>query len=399
MIGRFALDPRALASPEDAGSEARGPSFLNQNRRLARTIRDFGLLNVMGNQDKEDLNTAILAQAVTLGYDVWSLLLAALDEEQGQGVLWAEPRRERSTRDYCESGDLDELRRCVDVVVVDDGSRSRVPRIDSHLAEALYDIDGFVQVSEGFELVVPGAIDECETINSIRGRRRETVIPKRTTREEIWTNYFRPFARVSKEVHIFDRYLFAGLMPSQPKTPGGPPDKPLGINHVLWLLNSLDRDLRSDATIHIYAYTGKKLAEVNKLDPAEAFTMKRVAEILGGLKKWNRPRQLNLYLSDSNINHDRHIRFSCGHALMLQAGFDRFRWDPLSAAVGYAHVPPGESVDARQRAESAAKQAAQHWVLKSTDNGFEEVKRHEVAHPSPVPRDWNQAKGTRRGRP
>lgn len=350
MIGRFAVDPRALA-----GSSETGPSLRSHYSRLARIILEFGTLHLMGEKDKCELEKALREQAAALGYDFWTKLHKAL-ASQGPGVLWAEPPRQSSTRDYCESGELDELGKCVDLLVVD--NRSRIPGLDSYLAEALYEIDQFAQYNDALEVTLPNAIDDCETITSLRSLREEHIIEAGTARDEIWADYFSPLASISTKVTIFDKFFFSGVLPWRKS------------EYLLWILNCLDDDLPPGATVDIYAYPGDKLNERYK------FGVEEIGKTLRNLKRWK--RQLNLFLTDQ-LDHDRHMRFSCGHAVKSDGGFDHLRFHPdgrLRDPFSYSYLKPGRSLDQRTEVEERAKGSAQLWVLESKLARFEEVPIH-----------------------
>ncbi|MCW3159471.1 hypothetical protein [Micropruina sonneratiae] len=360
MIGRFALDPRALAVPNGGGA-----AFLTQNRRLARVIEAFGVLSLMGEKDQRELTQAILDQANTLGYDLWSTVLSSLND-RAHGVVRIKPSRDLSTQDYCALGDLEGFSGCADLVVVD--GASRIPGLGTLLEQVLYNEDEFVQINDNLELTLPSAIDECETITSLRTLREATVIQAGTNRTEIWARYFSPLARLSTEVSISDRYLFSGLLVRR--------QLPESAEYLIWLLDSLDRDLPPSAKVSIYAYNGAKLAKDSTKKEAEPFGIEEVAKVLRRLNHWNRPGQLHVFLTDT-LSHPRTINFNCGHALRADAGFDHFKFkdDGLISDLEYNYVGPGPGMRRIESSLSSAESKARQWVLKSKKAGFEEIPR------------------------
>lgn len=362
MIGRFAVDPRALTGTGETGHALR-----NQNSRLARTIMEFGVLNLMGERDQRELVEALREQINALGYDFWTKVLRALASE-GPGVMWATPPRQKSTRDYLESGKLDELRGLVELVIVD-GDHSRVPGLDASLADSLYDTAGYANVDNSLELVLPSAVDECRTLYSLREMRKETVIQPGVSNGDLWASYFSPLARTSTRVDLFDKFFFSGLMPRR------------SLDYLLWILNSLDRDLPPTAEVNIYAYSGQQVARESKDRSARAFDIADIAKALRQLSRWNRPGRLNVFLCE-RMDHDRHMRFNCGHAFMSQAGFDHLRFDGdrrLRNRFSYAYVAPGKSLETRIAVENDVRnlvrqrRQASRWVLKSKKGGLEEA--------------------------
>lgn len=358
MIGRFAIDADALSLPNGAGLGAR-----IEHKRLAESVLEYGLLGVLGPSDADKLSAAMERLAGQLGYDFWRPLMRAIDSA-GPGVFRARPPHNRSVHDYAVAGDLEQLRAVVDLLVLADSS-DRTPGLTPTVERALYDDDGFASFANGPELALASAVDQSQTVHRVKALQRETIIPAGTLRNAVWDTYFRPLARVSTEVNIFDRFLFSGLLKTS-KFNGN-------ASLLLWLLSSLDRDLPRSATVNLFARSGDRVAAENHDKTAQPYSVGNISDAVKKLRGWKRDGRLHLYLDDS-LDHDRHFRFSCGHAIMSQGGFDRLRFNREGALLkpfSYAHVPPGDGLDQRAAVEAKARMNGSHWILKAKATGFE----------------------------
>ena len=355
MIGRFAIDADALRLPDGAGLGAR-----LEHKRLAETVLECGLLGVLGPTDADALGGALKRLADQLGYDFWRPLMRAIDSA-GSGVFRADPPHGRSVHDYTMAGELEQLQPVIDLLVLGSAG-DRAPGLAPTIERALYDDHGCASFAEGPEVALSSAIDQSETVHRLKALHRETVIPAGVLRNAVWDTYFRPLARVSSEVNIFDRFLFSGLI------------KRRGFNGsdslLRWLLRSLDRDLPPDAVVNLFARSGDRVARENHDQTAMPYS---VADISAAVKRsgWQRDGQLHLYIDDA-LHHDRHLRFSCGHAIMPQGGLDqlRFRDGALVKPFSYAYVPPGDGLNRRADEEAKARSRGIHYVHRSNDDGF-----------------------------
>lgn len=354
MIGRFAIDADALGLPNGGSLGAR-----LEHKRLAECVLEYGLLGLLGPKDAKDLCAAMRGLADQLGYDFWRPLIRAIDSS-GPGVFRAHPPHDRSVHDYTLAGDLEQLQTVVDLIAL--GASDRAPGLTPAVATALYDEHGHASFANGPEVALSSAVDQSETVHHLKALHRETVIPAGSLRDAVWDTYFRPLARVSTEVNIFDRFLFSGLV------------KRRGFNGsdslLRWLLRSLDRDLPPGATVNLFARSGDRVARENHDQSAKPYS---VADISAAVKRcgWQRNGRLHLYIDDA-LHHDRHVRFSCGHAIMPQGGFDqlRFRDGALLKPFSYAYVPPGDGLNRRADEEAKARSRGIHYVHRSKDEGF-----------------------------
>lgn len=350
MIGNIAIDSRALRV-------AVSSSDIRVQRRLAAIIHEYGRLGLTGAKDRQELVAAMRAQAQSIGVDFWGPLLRAMGS-QGVGVFEAEPPQADSTRDYCHGGHYDALGELVQLVVVS-GDASDTAGLDSSQAAALHGVDGITQVDNRLELALADAVDQSAMIAGVKEVRQESVIPQGTSAGDIWGRYFGPLAQASTEVNIFDRYLFSGLA------------KSAGMPYLIWVLNDLNRTLPPTAPINIYALTGQTIAATSHRATAKAYEITDIATELRNVDAWASERPIRVYLAD-RLDHDRHIRFSSGHAVLSQAGFDKLSLDNgvLRDPFGYTYVPSGASLDRRAIVEAAARKSAARWTLQWAGNDW-----------------------------
>ena len=355
MIGRFAIDADALGLPNGGSLGAR-----LEHKRLAECVLEYGLLGVLGPEDAKDLCAAMGGLADQLGYDFWRPLMRAIDSS-GPGVFRAQPPHDMSLHDYTLAGDLEQLQTVVDLLVL--GASDRAPGLTPTVARALYDDHGHASFANGPEVALSSAVDQSETVHRLKALHRETIIPAGTLRSTIWDTYFRPLARVSTEVNIFDRFLFSGLVKTS-KFNGNP-------SLLTWLLDSLDRDLPRNATVNLFARSGDRVAGENHDKTAQPYSVGDISDAVKKSRRWKRNGRLHLYIDDA-LHHDRHVRFSCGHAIMPQGGFDqlRFKEGALLKPFSYAYVPPGDGLNRRADEEAKARGRGIHYVHRSKDEGF-----------------------------
>lgn len=363
MIGAVAIDSQALTRND---GDAR--AFRIQNQRLSSFLSMYATLTVLGEQDARELIGALRAQADDLGYDFWGSLLRAI-ELGGTGVHRIRPQLPKSTREYGETGLPVELTKLVDLLVIGEPTIADSWGLTEAQDRTIKEY-GFTRVDATLELTVPASIDQCSTAMDLEALRNEVTKPAGASREKTWSQIFRPLVGVSTEVNIFDRYMFSGLL--ELNVSGR--RKKRGIDHLIWILNRLDEELPKTAEVNLFALVGEPVARDNRDPTAKAYEVGDIAAALGRLEAWNRPGALHLYLA-TFLDHERHMRFN-NAAVKLTAGLDRFAADHnglLRRPLEYAYVGPGESLDSRVKFEGAARDTAQHWVLRSKKGGFEQA--------------------------
>lgn len=366
MIAKIALDHRALESPPQPELGDRASA-----RRLAETILTFGRIMRTGEKDLAEFEQAVRALSNHLGVDFWGPVLRAMND-QGLPVCRLEPQMSKSTGDLCADGTMLELEGLVDLIVAGERAQ-RSPNLSSDQIVALYERDGFTRLHDSLEVALPDAIDQCSTVVRLKKLREAGVIKAQTNREAI-REFCAPLAEASTEVNVFDRYLFSGLKKWRRRWGQWEQQDP-SAPYLLWLLNSLDKHLPSSAVINLFGLTGEAVDRSKPPGVRTQYTIGDIGACLKGLERWNRPEKLNVFLVD-RLDHDRHLRFSCGHAIKADAGFDRLKFDNkglLTVDFTYGHVDDLQTLNTRVEKEDEARRLGDQWTLASKRKGFRKV--------------------------
>ncbi len=143
----------------------------------------------------------------------------------------------------------------------------------------------------------------------------------------MWRQLFAPLAKTSKEVFLFDKYLFSRLFE-------------VADEHLTWMLGKLDETMPRGSKVHLVAARGtpgEYGADRVPRDAREAESklreylpqaLKNIGEIEVVLAPSVRAR---------DMHHDRHIRFSSGAGVELPAGFDRLQDRTLGENFGFSY--------------------------------------------------------------
>lgn len=328
--------------------------FESQQELLQQVLLRFGALTFIGREDQNDFMQA--------ASNDWRKFVQRLGGDYNR--IWIDdPSREGSVRQFCETGRTEELDKIVDLVVTG--------------VDVVGDRRGFTGSNPPPELAELRAVHQSETIQRLSAARDNPTWPSGSDRTLIWARDFAPLVRLSaEEVTVLDGYLLDGL---NPKT-----YQRVGIEHVTWLLDRLDEDLPAGAQVRLFA----TLSGFSKSDVEEALRSTMYCR--------SRPGRLHLYLApwsafdDKKAPHDRHIRFSCGAAIDVNAGLDRFREYQRHGAEsrteirdvgGYKchYIGPtpsewatekGSSLMVLRDAEVFIEQQSRHWVFVSMDEGL-----------------------------
>lgn len=336
MIAQISVDSRALSEPSDVGDR------LDAHARLTREFLRFAALRLLGPEDETELRIQFHADP-EVG-EMWKRLFKDLGDVNR---LLRDPAHMRSEtmREWCDRGELPEdIRDLVDLVVA------------SERAEWNHPGDGLP------ELATAKRFDLSHTLHRIRELADEMTYEKGTPRDVIWKERWAPLARLSTEVNICDPYLF-GEKAFDPK-------KRDRIRHVTWLLDRLHDVLPGGATVRLFTARGSyDMKDVGDHLSRSRFCRERPGALhIFIWKERNRRRsQERTESSEEDLiwgPHDRHIRFSCGVATDVPAGFDKLRNPQIVAEQGYKchFIGPGKTLNILTDVEVDVAKHAQHWV-------------------------------------
>lgn len=213
--------------------------------------------------------------------------------------------------------------------------RVEVAVFDQSGAEALGvpDDDGVIEVSEDLEVARLFALSGTRAFSHLRFIADTGHVAFDSPRDAFWRDVLRPLARSSKVVTVVDQYLLGGLWYRSDRRPQSHRWSP---EHVVWLLENLDRTAPPGTQVELLTVVEDNDARSQKAEAAAQL----VREF------WNRSHagrldrvRLSVAGTRRGFPHDRHIRFSSGAAITVDAGLDRLRepriWDQSGMAWGY----------------------------------------------------------------
>lgn len=260
---------------------------------------------------------------------IWSILLQELRKQGRIRVL--DPGASCSLDEICTLGQLAgrwPAQEAPELVMV-----------PSTLLQMLFpDASGkVVDPSSGVMLANPAEFLDSEPVQRVKMLRDESRLLFGETRKSFWELVLGPLAKSSKEVSIFDRYLFSELTRRSqvPSTPGQPHEA------LVWLLRLLNAQGRDGLVVRLFAGTAD-LPQYGRAQQPD--TVQRARDMLD--KAWLRPG--NGAISSVEIiagpwkqggrlmPHDRHIRFGENRAISIPAGLDRLRAPAVEETAGMA---------------------------------------------------------------
>lgn len=205
-------------------------------------------------------------------------------------------------------------------------------------------------INETVEITTAASLSKSRQFERLESLREDGTFPAGTHREDVWDTLFKPLTQVSKQITIFDRYLYNRLW--ERADPRG--DTP---EHLIWLLQHINEDIPSNGEVILIGEAGKHPKRSSDL-PADP---QRILDYLSESIRNQFDRigavELNVYSGREKMHHDRHIRFSTGHAFELPSGFDRFATLKLGDSVSFSYRYSSNSINELVRRESAARKA------------------------------------------
>lgn len=179
----------------------------------------------------------------------------------------------------------------------------------------------------GVEIAVAGSVSESQQYRALLNLVEAGSFPRGTPRVEVWNRLLGPLSSVSKEIVIFDKYLFSRLFETADE-------------QVTWLLAQLDRVVPEGAVVKLYAARGTPGAYGSEQVPADHREAEaRLREYLP--KSFQRIGALEIVLAESgrarHMHHDRYIRFGSAAAVELPSGFDRLEPTRLREDFGFTY--------------------------------------------------------------
>lgn len=194
---------------------------------------------------------------------------------------------------------------------------------------------GITEAFPGLEVSVPGSISESKLYRQRADLLETGSFAPGIARDTVWLTLFAPFAAVSSEIVLFDKYLFSKLA-----------ERPWD-EHVGWILKSLDKHARQGASVKLIGargLPGQYGSESVPSDPDAAEQM--LKDTLPD--RFERLGSVEILLAESvkatHMHHDRHVRFSSGAAFEIPSGFDRLAYPSVREGFGFTYRWTPESL-------------------------------------------------------
>lgn len=186
---------------------------------------------------------------------------------------------------------------------------------------------GVSPLKPNLDVTVPGSISQSAMHERLINLAQSGSFLRGTKRNDLWATLLEPLARVSKEIVVFDRYLFGQLEASFDE-------------QVNWLLSRLDASAPKGAAVTLIGARGVPGDFGNERVPGNAADAEwLIRENVS--QKFERLGSVRVALAPSvrvrDMHHDRHIRFGAGAAVEVPAGFDRLAVPELRDNFGFTY--------------------------------------------------------------
>lgn len=215
-------------------------------------------------------------------------------------------------------------------------------------------VAGRSEAFPGVEIAVAGSVSESKQYRALMNLVEVGSFPSGTQRVEVWNRLLGPLSSVSKEITIFDKYLFSRLFETADE-------------QVTWLLAQMDRVVPVGTVVKLYAARGTPGAYGSEQVPSDHREAEaRLREYLP--KAFERIGSVEIFLAESgrarHMHHDRHIRFGSGGAVELPAGFDRLEPARLREDFGFTYRSSAAAVSGLAAREQAVRGGRGTHVVK-----------------------------------
>lgn len=347
MLLNVNVTAEALAETSRAEAKFNAPAL---QRQIQELLYRHGILHFPSKADALEVLDYLKSEELTAAEAThWKKLLAAL-QKQGR-LTAADPAVLEKTSATESASDLEPLEHLAPLVSL----------VGTPLYERLFPaaISGTTRTSAGVEVATPGSVSEVRDYQRLRLLAETGNYPAGTTRERVWEELLAPLAKVSREVVIFDTYLFVQLSywaEAADRRAGGaalPEDE-----HLRWLLTRLDAEALPGTTVKLIGARGIPGDFRGDRVPGSAAALRHLVEEnlpnsfsrLGPVEAWFAPST-----RARDIHHDRHIRFSAGAGVEVAAGFDRFAYPKLRENTGFTYRYQTASLDELHRREDAVQ--------------------------------------------
>ena len=316
MLFNVHVSPNAILQTAKSKVGFDAPALQAQ---LVDLLRRHGLLRFTSKAEADRWLNSVKSPELSPGEQKkWQELVLSM-YHKGR-VVAADPAWAEDPESAKSPADLEGLRRGAPIIsVTSSATYSRIfPDAETGMTEAF----------PGLEVGVAGSISESKLYRQRSDLLEKGSFPEGVSRDTVWLNLFAPFAAVSSEVVIFDKYLFSRLT-----------ERPWD-EHVGWMLKNLERHAKQGASVKLIGSRGLPGQYGNESIPSNADAAEEV--LRNSLPNhFDRLGSVELLLAESvkasHMHHDRHIRFSAGAGFEIPSGFDRLSYQNVREGFGFTY--------------------------------------------------------------
>lgn len=205
-------------------------------------------------------------------------------------------------------------------------------------------------VNDTVEITTAASLSMSRQYAKLESLREDGAFRAGTCREDVWAALLKPLVQVSRHITIFDRFFYARIWERDDPFRGSP-------EHLIWLLERINDTIPAGGEVVLIGEAGKH--------PKRALALpnnpQQILDYVGDAIREQFDRigsiELNVYSGQAKMHHDRHIRFSTGHAIEIPPGFDRFAKPELYESVSFTYRHSNNSIQELIARESAARKA------------------------------------------
>lgn len=207
---------------------------------------------------------------------------------------------------------------------------------------------GLRSVADNIEIATPVTASLSHSAKKLTDLLDSGIFDKGTSREEVWGRLLGPLASSSKQIVIFDPYLYSRLWK---ESTAQRPRK----EHMEWILEKIDQlpPMGRHVTLVGAAESGRKYGSPGLPD--------RVLDMLEGHFNgaFQSIAEVSAFVVPTSwdMHHDRHVYFSSGHAVEIPAGADRLGTAVLKDSMGFTYRHTPQSLQELERRVAEAQEA------------------------------------------
>lgn len=313
------------ASAIEEISEKAGPQYAKiVHAAVAEFFAAHGQLVMSNKSEIQDVvRLATASSSLEPGArQAWSLVIQEL-YKQGR-IRVPDPGARHSLAEISTTGQLSETWTAADMPVL-----AMVPEV---LIRNLFPstLGTVTDPSTGILLASSADFLDSEPIRGLKELLAESRLPLGATRKEYWERVLNPLVQTSKQVTIFDRYLFSELLRrSQTSSSPNEPDEAL-----VWIMRMLDKYGNDGIVVRLFGATASNGQHPDSVEHAARLlraawvrsTPGAIAQVDLVAGPWKQ--------RGKKMAHDRHLRFGGTRAISLPAGLDMLKAPVIVDEVG-----------------------------------------------------------------